>query len=162
MIVCYIIIISGNHNPCKFFNLSYVIAKIRDVAKISEVISKKVRLSKKGKNFSGLCPFHREKTPSFSVNDDKHCYYCFGCGERGTAIDFVQKTQNLSFVEAVKALAREYNIKIDQKSTQKAKREFSEKEKILKNKRTRGSVVTQKFVYSAKHRRVGLLETTIR
>jgi len=93
---------------------SSTLDNIKDSIRISEVISKKVRLQKKGKDFFGLCPFHNEKSPSFSVNDEKHFYHCFGCGAHGDSIKFVQETQNLSFVDAVKLLAEEYGIKIPQ------------------------------------------------
>lgn len=133
MIVRCSSIIPINCNSCKFFmDLSHVVDKIRETVKVSDVVSRKVRLTKKGKDFFGLCPFHREKTPSFSVNDDKHFYHCFGCGENGTAIDFVKKTQNLGFLDAVKLLAKEYNIRIDEGSAEKFKKELSLKEKIFK------------------------------
>lgn len=93
---------------------SATLDKIRDTVRISDVVSKKVKLQKKGKDFFGLCPFHSEKSPSFSVNDTKNFYHCFGCGAHGNAIKFVQETQNLKFVEAVKFLAAEYNIQIIQ------------------------------------------------
>ena len=68
---------------------------------LAEVIGRRVRLQKKGREHSGLCPFHNEKTPSFTVNEDKGFYHCFGCGEHGSVFDFVMKTDNLSFPEAV-------------------------------------------------------------
>ena len=84
--------------------------KLKNSVKLSGLISKHTQLKKRGKDFFGLCPFHAEKTPSFSVNDDKKFYYCFGCGAHGEAIHFIQKMQNLSFPESVKYLAHEYNI----------------------------------------------------
>jgi DNA primase catalytic core len=92
---------------------SVTLVKIRDSVRVSDVVSKMVKLQKKGKASFGLCPFHKEKSPSFSVNEDKNFYHCFGCGAHGDAIKFVQDTQNLKFVEAVKFLASEYNIKLD-------------------------------------------------
>jgi DNA primase catalytic core len=90
--------------------------KIHEVVRISDVVSKRVKLQHKGNNAFGLCPFHSEKSPSFSVNHAKNFYHCFGCGAHGDSIKFVQETQNLSFVEAVKSLAAEYNISIEQYS----------------------------------------------
>ena len=73
--------------------------------KVSQVVSKSVQLKKRGKEFIGLSPFKNEKTPSFTVNDEKEFYHCFATSEHGNIFDFVMKTQNLKFGEAVKALA---------------------------------------------------------
>ncbi len=90
--------------------------------KINEIISKtdivdligeKVTLQKKGKSYFGLCPFHSEKTPSFSVEPDRKIYNCFSCGEKGNPITFLQKTANLSFVEAIEELSVRANVSID-------------------------------------------------
>jgi DNA primase len=78
---------------------------IRNRLPISQVVKRKVSLKAHGSYFQGLCPFHKEKTPSFSVNDDKRFYHCFGCGAHGDAISFVMSTENISFTEAVKQLA---------------------------------------------------------
>lgn len=80
---------------------------------IVEVIGEKVALSKKGKGYFGLCPFHNENTPSFSVEPERKIYNCFSCGEKGNAITFLQKTSNLSFVEAIEDLAQRANVEID-------------------------------------------------
>lgn len=90
-----------------------VIERIKEENDIVDVISENVRLKRTGRNFSGLCPFHQEKSPSFSVSQDKQIYKCFGCGEAGNVISFVMKYKNLSFVEAVKVLADRVNISID-------------------------------------------------
>jgi DNA primase len=78
----------------------------------SEVVSKKVALKQKGKEHSGLCPFHNEKTPSFTVNDQKGFYHCFGCGAHGDIISFIMNTQGLEFKETVLKLASDYNIPV--------------------------------------------------
>ena len=88
------------------------IREIRDSVKLSEIISRKVKLTKKGKNFLGLCPFHNEKTPSFNVNDDDGYYHCFGCGAHGDNISFIRTSENKSFMEAVEFLADISSIKI--------------------------------------------------
>lgn len=72
-----------------------------------------VRLKKNGANYTGLCPFHQEKTPSFSVNPNKQYFHCFGCGAHGDAIDFVARQQNLGFLEAVEWLAAQYGIPLE-------------------------------------------------
>ncbi len=81
-------------------------------ADIVEVIGEYVPLQRKGRNFFGLCPFHDEDTPSFSVNPDKQFFKCFGCGEGGNVISFLMKTDNISFPEAARQLAERYGITI--------------------------------------------------
>ena len=78
---------------------------IRDRVGLADVIGRRIKLVRKGREHLGLCPFHNEKTPSFTVNEDKGFYHCFGCGAHGDAISFVQNTQNLGFVDAVEQLA---------------------------------------------------------
>ena len=79
--------------------------EIKTRLKVSTVVSKTVSLKKRGKEFVGLSPFKNEKTPSFTVNDEKGFYHCFSTAEHGNIFDFLMKTQNLKFGEAVKALA---------------------------------------------------------
>lgn len=86
--------------------------KLRSQISISDIISKKVRLKKQGKNFSGLCPFHNEKSPSFSVNEQKGFYHCFGCHAHGDIITFTMETEGLQFKDAIIKLAEEYRIEI--------------------------------------------------
>lgn len=90
-----------------------VIQKVKEENDIVDVISETVKLKRAGRNYSGLCPFHHEKTPSFSVSADKQIYKCFGCGEAGNVITFVMKTKNLTFPEAVKVLADKANIDLE-------------------------------------------------
>ncbi len=91
---------------------SHFIKQLRDRLKISEVISKKVKLIPKGKEFLGLCPFHQEKTPSFTVNDQKSFYHCFGCGAHGDLIGFVMEYYKMQFHEAVEIVAKEAGIPV--------------------------------------------------
>ena len=84
-----------------------IIEEVRNQNDIVDVISEYVKLQKKGANYFGLCPFHNEKSPSFSVSPGKQMYYCFGCGEGGNVISFVMKYENYSFIEAVQMLAPE-------------------------------------------------------
>ena len=74
-----------------------LIEEIKNKTSLSGVISKNVKLIQKGNEFLGLCPFHKEKTPSFTVSDDKGFYHCFGCQAHGNVIDYIMKTQGLSF-----------------------------------------------------------------
>jgi len=82
---------------------------------IVDVVSPYVNLRKAGRNYLGLCPFHSEKTPSFTVSPDKQMYYCFGCGERGTAVSFLMKMDNLSFPEALRHLAAKAGVELPDK-----------------------------------------------
>ena len=86
------------------------IEKIKQENDIVDVISDVVKLKRSGRNYMGLCPFHNEKSPSFSVSQDKQIYKCFGCGEAGNVLTFVMKQKNLNFIEACKLLAERANI----------------------------------------------------
>lgn len=89
------------------------VEELKSKADIYSVISNYVKLKKTGKNYTGLCPFHKEKTPSFTVDTTKQLYHCFGCGEGGDIIRFIEKIENMEFVEAVEFLAKKigYNLK---------------------------------------------------
>jgi len=108
------------------------IAEIRNAADIVDVISGEVLLKKGGKNYLGLCPFHSEKTPSFTVSPEKQIFYCFGCGEGGNVFSFVMKQEGLTFPEAAKHLARRYGIVLpDRRMSPGQKRLLDEKEQVL-------------------------------
>ena len=87
-----------------------VLDEIRDRADIVDLIGGYVDLKRSGSNYMGLCPFHSEKTPSFSVSPSKGIFKCFGCGVGGDVITFIMKRENLGFREAVEFLADKYNI----------------------------------------------------
>ena len=89
---------------------------------VSEVVGKKVRLTRKGREHLGLCPFHNEKTPSFTVNDDKAFYHCFGCGQHGDVISFAMETEGLSFPEAIERLAAQAGLEVPQSSPEERAR----------------------------------------
>src|SRR6188768_1086868 len=80
--------------------------------KIVELVGETVKLQRRGRSFTGLCPFHKEKTPSFHVNSERGFYHCFGCHASGDAIKFVQETEGLDFVEAVRSLAERAGIDV--------------------------------------------------
>ena len=96
---------------------------------LSEVIGRRVQLRKKGREWEGLCPFHKEKTPSFTVNEEKGFYHCFGCSEHGSVFDFVMKTDGLSFPEAVERLAADAGMQVPQDTPEERQR--SERRKGL-------------------------------
>lgn len=92
----------------------HVIEEIREQSDIVSTISEYTALNKKGSSYVGLCPFHNEKTPSFTVSEDKQLYYCFGCGAGGNVITFLMQKENMSFIEVIKYLAERENIKLDE------------------------------------------------
>ncbi len=84
----------------------HFIDEVLDRVNISEIISRDVALKRRGHEFVALCPFHHEKSPSFTVNDNKHFYHCIGCGPHGTAITYLTKRYHFNFPEAVTELAK--------------------------------------------------------
>jgi DNA primase len=104
------------------------IDRIVDAAQIQDVISDYITLKKRGVNLLGLCPFHNEKTPSFMVSPAKGIFKCFGCGKGGNAVHFVMNHDQLSYFDALKVLARKYNIEVKE-------RELSDEEKAVRNDR---------------------------
>ena len=104
------------------------IDRIVDVAHIVDVVSDFVTLRKRGVNFVGLCPFHTDKTPSFYVSPSKNICKCFACGEGGTAVHFIMKHEQLSYLDALRFLAKKYNIEVQE-------RELSDDEKRMRSDR---------------------------
>ncbi|APT17818.1 DNA primase [Amylolactobacillus amylotrophicus DSM 20534] len=97
-----------------------VIENVRQQVNIVDVIGQYVELSRKGKNYMGLCPFHEEKTPSFSVSEDKQLYHCFSCGRAGNLFKFIMDIEDMNFQEAVRKIAQDANIELpdNQRSVQ--------------------------------------------
>ncbi len=93
-------------------DLQKFLDELRTRLSLTEIIGEKVKLHRRGRDAVGLCPFHNEKTPSFSVNENKGFYHCFGCGAHGDIISFVMNTENLPFIEAVKKLASRANMQL--------------------------------------------------
>lgn len=104
------------------------IDRIIDAAEISDVVSDFVTLRKRGVNMLGLCPFHNEKTPSFTVSPAKGIFKCFGCGKGGNSVNFIMEHENLTYPEALKWLAKKYNIEVREE-------EETEEQKQLKDAR---------------------------
>ncbi|MDD4490234.1 MAG: CHC2 zinc finger domain-containing protein, partial [Paludibacter sp.] len=104
------------------------IDKINDAAQIQDVVSDYVTLRKRGANLIGLCPFHNEKTPSFSVSPAKGIFKCFGCGKGGNAVHFIMEHEQISYYEALKFLAKKYHIEFEE-------RELTDEEKEIRNDR---------------------------
>ena len=105
--------------------------KVKDRIDIVEVVSEYVQLKKTGKNYQGLCPFHQEKTPSFTVNPNNQFYYCFGCGKGGDIFNFIMEIENITFYESLKLLAKKANLEMPNKKGYS--KEYNKKrEKIFK------------------------------
>jgi DNA primase len=100
-------------------------------ADVVEIVGRYVQLKKGGANFMGLCPFHGEKSPSFSVSPTKQFYHCFGCGKNGNAIGFLMDHAGMTFIEAVKDLAQQYGMQVpeDEASPQDRERAAKQREK---------------------------------
>lgn len=108
------------------------IREVRDKADIVAVVSETVSLSRSGSSFRGLCPFHREKTPSFFVHPSRQAFKCFGCGEGGSIFHFLMKARNLSFAEAVEELGERYGVAIRHEAGQVPKRPDEDLYRILR------------------------------
>lgn len=106
-------------------------ARIKEQADIVQIIGECVDLKQAGVRFLGRCPFHNEKTPSFSVHPGQQFYYCFGCGASGDVLEFQMKYHNLDFPTALKELARRYNIEIPEKNQSHAEQEKSRRRKAM-------------------------------
>lgn len=109
------------------------ISEIKNTADIVDIISEVVFLKKAGRNYVGLCPFHSEKTPSFTVNPEKQIYHCFGCSEGGNVFSFLMKYEGLSFPEAVRTIGKRYGIGIPIKTlTPDQQKRIGEREHLFK------------------------------
>ncbi len=108
------------------------IRQVLDTARIEEVIQDFVHMKKRGSNLVGLCPFHNEKTPSFSVSPTKGIYKCFGCGKAGSTVNFIMEHEHYSYPEALKFLAAKYNIEVEEDATrQRSAEEQQERESLF-------------------------------
>ena len=147
------------------------IQEILSVARIEDVIDEYVNLKKRGVNLLGLCPFHNEKTPSFTVSPAKNLYKCFGCGKGGNSVNFLMEHDHLSYPDALKSLAKRYNIHIEeeQKSDLQILEDNKKESFLLINEFAQEFFKTQLFntdegraigLSYFKHR--GLLESTIK
>ena len=108
-----------------------LIEEVRSRNDIVDVISGYVRLKKKGSTYFGLCPFHNEKTGSFSVSPDKQMYYCFGCGAGGNVFTFLMEYENFTFPEAMEALAERAGITLPKQEMSKEAKQESDKRSML-------------------------------
>ncbi|MBQ1473559.1 MAG: DNA primase, partial [Lachnospiraceae bacterium] len=124
-----------------------IIEQVRSSNDIVDVIGQYVHLKKKGSSYFGLCPFHNEKSPSFSVSRQKQMYYCFGCGAGGNVIRFLMDYENLTFPEALQELASRSGIELPrQEMTAEARREADRKSQLLEINK-----LAAKYFYSLLH-----------
>jgi len=107
------------------------IERVFETAKVEEVVGNFVGLKRRGVNFIGLCPFHNEKTPSFTVSPAKNIYKCFGCGKGGNSVNFVMEHEGYSYIEAIKFIAQMYNIELEEIEMSSEQKESQEKRDSL-------------------------------
>ena len=112
-----------------------LIDEIRNSNDIVDIISQYVILKRSGRNFFGLCPFHKEKTPSFSVSPDKQIFHCFGCGAGGNVIHFISKIENVDFKESLEILADRAGIKLPTLENNVDSKRLELKEKVYEIKK---------------------------
>lgn len=125
------------------------VAEIIETARVEEIVEDHVTLKKRGANLLGLCPFHNERTPSFTVSPAKGIYKCFGCGKAGNAVNFLMDHDQLSYPEALRVLAKRYNIEVEEQELSADQRQqLNEKESL--------SIVSQ---YAAEYFKEQMMET---
>lgn len=135
------------------------ISEVRDRSSIVEVISDYLTLKKVGRNYLGLCPFHSEKTPSFTVNEEKGIFHCFGCGVGGNVFNFLMRYNHLSFPESVEQVARRYGVSLPRWDRPAAKKETEEKASLYRiNEKAAAYFHERLFGYSEGERALRYLE----
>ena len=120
---------------------------------IVDYVSGYVKLKKNGRDYTGLCPFHKEKSPSFHVNQEKQLFHCFGCGAGGNLVQFVMKAEGLDFVEALKLMADRAGIILPEDDTPVDDKLYQKKKRILAINKTikmRLSACMRRAVFSGK------------
>ncbi len=125
------------------------IEEIKERIRIEDVVGRYVKLKPVGKNLFGICPFHKEDTPSFSVNPELNIYKCYGCGEAGDAFHFLEKVENFTFMEALTQLAREAGIDL------KLQRKAPEENKVFMRARKAHELAAQFYSYILKEHKLG-------
>ena len=109
-----------------------ILNEVKESNDIVEVISQYVHLKRSGRNYFGICPFHNEKSPSFSVSPDKQIFHCFGCGVGGNVISFISKIEGIGFKEAIETLAERANISLPVNTSQEDSKLEELKSKVFK------------------------------
>ncbi|MDE5793502.1 MAG: DNA primase [Muribaculaceae bacterium] len=133
------------------------VQKITDAADIVEVVSDYVHLIKRGRNYVGLCPFHNEKTPSFSVNSVRNFCYCFSCKKGGSPVNFIMEKEGLSYHDALLHLAQKYGIKVEEKElSEDEKRQLNERESLLVANEWAANKIEKALLDTEEGRNIGL------
>src|SRR3954468_1853089 len=125
--------------------------ELRARVSLADLVGRRVRLVRRGREHSGLCPFHNEKTPSFYVVEDKGFFHCFGCGAHGDAIGFAMRAHNLDFIEAVERLASEAGIAVPEQTPHE--RERAQRQKTLLEALAAAAAFYEQQLWSASGRR---------
>ncbi len=133
------------------------IQTIIETARVEEVVGEFVHLRKRGVNYIGLCPFHNEKTPSFTVSPAKGIYKCFGCGKAGNSVNFVMEHEHYSYPEALKFLAKKYNIEIEEEEqTPEQIQQLNEKESLYAVNEFARKFFTEQLINTEEGKSIGL------
>ena len=127
---------------------SQFLDEIRERLALSEIVGRRIKLQRRGREYLGLCPFHNEKTPSFTVSDDKGFYHCFGCQSHGSHFDFVMQTERVPFMEAVERLAAEAGLQMPARSADDEVR-YEQRERLIDVAETAASWFVCCFVVCA-------------
>ena len=130
-----------------------VVQEVIDKNDIVDVVSPYVELKRSGSNLMGLCPFHTEKTPSFSVSPGKQMFYCFGCGVGGNVITFLMKYENLDFQEALKMLADRAGMTLPERQSSREERERASRNQQILEVNKEAAVYYCKILYSPRGKR---------
>lgn len=123
--------------------------EIRSRLTLSDIIGRRVKVTRAGREYKACCPFHHEKSPSFTINDDKQFYHCFGCGAHGDVVGFVMRHDNLSFIDAVEMLAAEAGLQVPKQSPQEVRK--AQKQKDIYALVEEGTRFFEKTLRDSKH-----------
>lgn len=131
-------------------NREDITAQIKEAADIVQVIGEQVELRKSGARFMGLCPFHGEKTPSFTVHPSNQFFYCFGCGASGDVFSFMMQYHNIDFPEAVKQLAQRCNIALPEKKLSQREKQEQDAKKLMFSVNEKSAALFSQYLNSDK------------
>lgn len=131
--------------------------RIYDVARVEEIVGDYVSLRRRGTNMMGLCPFHDEKTPSFTVSPAKGIYKCFGCGKGGNAVNFIMEVEQISYYDALKQVAEKYHIPIEEKElSPEEQKQFSDRDSMMVLNEFARKYFMEQMIQTSEGRSIGL------
>ncbi len=156
-LVCFLYFYTVKFKKCKHLIPKDTIQSIIDAARIDEVVGDFVQLRKRGVNMLGLCPFHNEKTPSFTVSPGKGIYKCFGCGKAGNSVNFIMEHEKYSYPEALRYLANKYGIVIEEQEPSPEERQLdSDRESLFSLNSFAQKFYTQTLLETEEGKSIGL------